>query len=205
VFPSGILSAVGSVNSTIVPTISEFGQEYGNLIFRNYCPETLHLFSIGVRRLGGYRKESEGYGTPEDNVSHHIAHGETYIEPYRITCPDVPGKDKYCLFMDKVAGQGVAIKISRNENVPSGDVFQFEYALVKEPKRAGVGDKFYRMNYDISLLDCARAYDVTDVSDTGVQHAEKMKTCPEYGNGVAVSFDKDPDTTNCPPIYCAGE
>ena len=107
--------------------------------------------------------------------------------------------------MDKVAGQGVAIKISRNENVPSGDIFQFEYALVKDSKRAGVGDKFYRMNYDISLLDCARADGVTDVSDTGAKHVEKVKRCPGYGNGVAATFDKDPDTTNCLPVYCAGQ
>jgi hypothetical protein len=54
------------------------------------------------------------------------------------------------------------------------DIFQFEYSLVKDPKRGGVGAKSYRINYDVSLLDCAKADGVTDVPGTGVQPAEKV-------------------------------
>ncbi|KAF2795459.1 hypothetical protein K505DRAFT_207627, partial [Melanomma pulvis-pyrius CBS 109.77] len=182
-------------------SIVDDGGSYGNLIIRNNCPEPLTLWSVGARHLNGYKSSHDGYSGEGDNTPVHLATGETHTEPYRINPPDVDGLEKYVPEWDKAAGQGVSVKISKTDKLDA-DIFQFEYALVKDPKR---GDTFFRLNYDVSLLDCARVEGVTDVSGSEEQHKDKLDKCPGYKNGVAVTFDKDPTSAICTPVYCSGE
>ncbi|KAF2711556.1 hypothetical protein K504DRAFT_335360, partial [Pleomassaria siparia CBS 279.74] len=183
--------------------IEDEGPKFGNLIVRNHCSEPLWVFSVGAHTFSGYRTYDQGYGTKEDDVGHRIGTGENYTEAYRINPPDVSRfeKEKYCYPWDKAAGQGIAVKVSKTEAI-APDILQFEYALVKDPRRR---DTFYRMNYDISLLDCASVANATDVSGTTAQHDDKVAKCPGYNNGVAVTFDADPEAKMCTPVYCDGQ
>jgi len=108
----------------------------------------------------------------------------------------------YCVSEDKLAGQGVAIKIAREPIPEKGKVLQFEYALVKDPNR---GDKTHRINYDVSLLDCGPEHaDITDSTASAEQLQEKFDHCPGYDGGLAVTFTNDTKGQNCPTTYCNG-
>jgi hypothetical protein len=111
----------------------------------------------------------------------------------------------YCMNEDKLAGQGVAIKIARGSVPEKGNVLQLEYALVKDPNRGPTGDKTHRINYDISLLDCGPEYaDISDFSATTQQHLEKVEQCPGYNSGLSLTFNNDTEAENCPPTFCNG-
>ena len=135
--------------------VEEFGQTYGNAIIRNHCNEALYVASVGGWPLGGLRVEGQGWSTPQDQVIHTIAAKGEYVEPYRTTCAKETNlENEYCSSEDKVAGQGISLKISAN-STGTGDIVQFEYALIKNPKAPSGGDMFYRLEYDFSMIDCA--------------------------------------------------
>jgi hypothetical protein len=130
------------------PWLSDNGTSYGNVTIINNCDYLLNVASVGARLLNG---NINATGTKEDEVLYPIPAGTNYSESYRITCPTPVNKTKgYCWSMDKLYGQGVALKISKNATIQS-DIFQFEYALIKNPNTT---DTFQRLEYDVSLLDC---------------------------------------------------
>jgi len=158
-----------------------------------------------------------GWGSPEDKMNHTIAAGQNYTEPFRITCPPAPnGTTDYCQDYDKLRGQGVSIKISNNASNEQ-DILQLEYALLQNPLR---NDTFYRLEYDVSLLDCADpkrqpslfnmsssafARNITDGTATPADHDLKIEKCPGYQNGLHVWFSADSDGKICEPIACDGK
>ncbi|KAF2652291.1 hypothetical protein K491DRAFT_719050 [Lophiostoma macrostomum CBS 122681] len=195
-------------------SIAEDGGKWGNVFIHNSCEVTLTVLSVGVYKLGGPRDNTTvgGLGSPCEAQIVTLSSGASLVEPYRKTCPkpDKNGTVQYCAGEDKIAGQGVSIKIS-NPADPPNNVFQMEYALVKDPFRGGEGgDKFTRFNYDVSLLDCAKIEGITDTCATPEDHAKKAAGCPGYKGGVAVTFmskdnGTDVDPSICGPIYCQGD
>jgi hypothetical protein len=139
--------------------------------------------------------------------------GGTWAEPYRVTCPKGLKKNDndtkiYCANEDKVAGQGISVKIASTPG--SNNIFQFEYALLQDPARGESGDKFRRLNYDVSLLDCAAPTDcrnITDVCATPEEQERKAAGCPGYQEGLAVWLDtwEKAFAAKCPPMYCTGK
>lgn len=99
------------------------------------------------------------------------------------------------------------MKISRTPSPADTNSTQIEYALYRDPHTP---DTFKRLYYDVSLLDCAApellhpGANVTDFAATPDWHAEKVRLCPGYEEGVAVSFAGDKSGETCPPVYCDG-
>jgi hypothetical protein len=190
----------------------ENGKDYGNVVIRNHCNETLYLASVGVHALGGFRDDTKGWGTAADEIRHELVPGGFLTEPYRITCPKPNATTKgYCQTYDTLYGQGVAMKIARNDT--GTDILQVEYSLVKDPMRVPPST-FQRLEFDISLLDCGDPHKnpnafggnvgVTDVSATTENHQIKVDRCPGYQNGISVTFPNDPQAKKCRPIKCDG-
>ncbi|KAF2115560.1 hypothetical protein BDV96DRAFT_521108 [Lophiotrema nucula] len=185
------------------------GFTYGYVIIRNWCEYVINYWSVGVWPVGGCKDNGTGFGTCEEMIMRTIRSNEFIVEPYRQTCfqkKQDAGFHWYCPEVDKAAGQGVSIKISKDNTM--ANIIQFEYALVMDTAR---GDNFYRLNYDVSMLDCAsqNAAGVTDESAAAAEskgdtrlHDAKVKGCPGYEGGLAVTFDGN--TTNCSPIFCDG-
>jgi hypothetical protein len=190
---------------------------YGNVTVRNFCIETKYLWSVGAWFLHGPRDGTTGWGSPEDEMNHTITAGQNYTEPFRITCPPAPnGTMDYCWDHDKLRGQGVSIKISNNAS-NAQDILQLKYALLMNPLR---NDTFYRLEYDVSLLDCADpnrqpglfnmssalARNITDGTATPADRNVKIEKCPGYQNGLHVWFTRDSrDGKICEPIECDGK
>jgi len=227
---SGTASSVSPASPTAsVGSVPEVGPEYGNVVINNHCEEEFVAFSIGAWPMGGNRTklDPEGPVVPphngswnawQESIPHAIASGGSYTEPYRVTCPNVEGADAYCADQDKLRGQGISLKIV-NPAKPD-EATQFEYALVQNPLDNA---SYHRLNYDISLLDCAdpqdhaslyginfndtnhRTIDDLNMSDEDRKH--KVDMCPGYGNGLQVSFKAKEgcDGDVCPPIECNGE
>lgn len=164
--------------------------------------------------MKGVRNDTIGYAVPEDGFMYTIAPNTSYSEDYRITCPPaLNGTWGYCWDHDKLRGQGISLKLSKNNTVAS-DILQLEYALVMNPLR---GDTFNRFEYDVSLLDCGdpvwnkEAYGgagrgvITDGDATTADHDIKLDSCPGYSGGLSVTFDPDPGPAVCPSIKCTGE
>jgi hypothetical protein len=121
----------------------------------------------------------------------------------------LPGTNKpyvagYCIPEDKLAGQGVAIKITNSTIPEAGKIIQLEYTLVQDFTRH---DTYHRFNYDVSLLDCGPVYDnYTDYNATGTMLQEKFDHCPGYKGGLSVTFSNDTaEHTNCPPTFCSAD
>lgn len=156
---SSVVNAVTSLSTP--PTQSQnqsldkapdLGHSYGNVVIRNNCNDTKYLMSIGAWLLHGYRNGSDGWSVQDEYTSHFMIPGTNHSEPYRTTCPPaLNGTIEYCWDHDKLRGQGVAIKISASSKFEK-DILQLEYALLKNTMR---NDTFYRLEYDVSLLDCA--------------------------------------------------
>jgi hypothetical protein len=191
------LSAQSSLSKAIRGDVDR-GKDYGNVVIVNNCDQDMHLQSVGSwEKMGNANKLVNGVD-PEGVVHTIPAHGE-YREPYRELCPNaaaaVPGTN-VCLSLQKMRGNGASLKISVSKG-PNG-VTQLEYALVQEPE-----DNFPRLNFDVSLLDCAQPEQagVTDLqasTDQGLV-TKKIAGCPGYEKGLAVWFD---DHAICRPIYC---
>ncbi|KAH8725513.1 hypothetical protein GQ44DRAFT_707193 [Phaeosphaeriaceae sp. PMI808] len=217
------LSSASSQNSS-AGSVKEFGHTFGNVVIRNHCGEVFYLYSVGGFTLGGRPAKDKGWGTPQEQVMHTIDAYGKYTEPYRITCAKRtadPKEDLYCEPADKLAGQGIAMKITRTAGNFT-DILQVEYALTKDTVR---GDTFYRLNYDISNLDCADplkmpsrfnvnaadAAKLTDHSATTSHYQAKAEKCPGYRNGIAVTFPNNTvigriangtEIMKCKPIHC---
>jgi hypothetical protein len=211
--PSPALPAPSQTHLGSNASARENGEDYGNVIIRNHCKETLYLASVGVHPLGGFRDDSKGWGTPEDEIRHQLEPGSTYTEPYRITCPiPVNNSHGYCSTYDTLYGQGVSMKIGRT-NI-STEILQIEYALVKNPMRVPPAT-FQRLEYDISLLDCGDPHvmpnafggqvAITDALATPDNHKVKVDNCPGYQNGISVSFPAQPRGQKCKSINCDGK
>jgi hypothetical protein len=146
------------------------GADYGRVVIINNCDKALNVRSEGAHKLGGLRdgKDQRGWGTEEDRIPHRIDPGVNYTEPFRLTCPlpaDNANATGYCADHDKLYAQGPSMKVSLADAAPpkAGEpinILQVEYALVKNPFR---GDKFWRLDYDISLLDCANPMNYPDI------------------------------------------
>lgn len=174
------------------------GARLGNVKIVNNCGETLYMMSVGSRELGG---NSGGHHAPKDWEIITLAPDSLYTEPYRTVCFTHPS-NAYCADEDKLGGQGVSIKIAASNDNWS-DVTQIEYNLVKNTDGR---DDFYRLNYDISLLDCGRPdWDATDATATNAEHQLKLEKCPGYRGGISVNFDSDPSHENCMPLQCDGK
>lgn len=152
-----------------------------------------------------------GWGTPDDAAFHEIPSKGVFTEPFRGSggC-SYTGPPPYCPEEDKLAGQAISLKISKTNNPGDTNITQMEYALYQDPK---TGDKFKRLYYDVSLLDCAnpnamapegKAEKITDFNATPEMHARKLALCPGYDGGVSVTFTGDEKGAVCPPIYCDG-
>jgi hypothetical protein len=116
----------------------------------------------------------------------------------------------WCIPEDKLAGQGVAIKIAKGDAPVQGTLLQLEYALVKDPNRVdpnnGVRDDFHRINYDVSLLDCGiERANQSDFNPTPEMLQEKFEMCPGYKGGLSLTFDNDTKSENCPPTFCSAD
>ncbi|KAF2445626.1 hypothetical protein P171DRAFT_323327, partial [Karstenula rhodostoma CBS 690.94] len=167
------------------------GSQHGNVLIYNSCSYDVYLLSVGAHYLGGHRDGSAvGWGTPEDAVYHTIPSGTHYTEPFRTSAGCAyTGAPPYCPAEDKLAGQGVSIKISRSNNPADQNITQLEYALYQNPN---IHDTFKRLYYDVSLLDCgAPDVSVTDFNATDTMYAKKKELCPGYIGGVAVTFSGD--------------
>jgi hypothetical protein len=221
------LNVTSSLNGSAFGTKADNGSAYGFLQIINNCNYQVNAFSVGAHHLLGPRDPTKGFGTAGDEEKHTIPPGEMYTEPFRMTCPLPKGWDPklksaatnatgyqvlinplptepnnlYCIAEDKLAGQGISVKIAKTD-LPSGDILQLEYAIVMDPNR---GDTFQRMNYDVSLLNCAARDNITDFSATTADHDEKIALCPGYDGGLSLTFDNDTQTENCPPTYCDGK
>lgn len=161
------------------------GPGYGNVMIINSCPYDLYMHSQGAYEL--YHNEAKGQELKN------LPSGETYSEYYRETCPF-----SGCNGMDKEPGQGIALKISF-EDQQFHFISQFEYSLQQNPIR----DDFPRLDFDVSLVDCGRIDSVTDIEaeEDDWYTQNKVTECPGYENGFAVWFD---DHTICRPVYCDG-
>ncbi|KAL5436171.1 hypothetical protein PMIN06_006085 [Paraphaeosphaeria minitans] len=186
-------------------TTPDDGWKHGNVIIYNWCAYDVYFVSVGAHYLGGYRNGSAtGWGTPEDAIYHAIPSGKYYTEPFRASAGcSYTGAPPYCLLEDKLAGQAVSIKIARSNDTADQNITQLEYALYQNPSTQ---DTFKRLYYDVSLLDCgAPDVAVTDFNATEAMFARKVKLCPGYAGGVAVTFSADEGGEVCPPVYCDGQ
>ncbi|CAN9426639.1 unnamed protein product [Alternaria sp. RS040] len=206
--------------------VAEVGPEYGKIVINNGCSEDLVVLSIGAWPLGGNRTKIDdtspivashngSWNAWQENIQHTIASGARYNESFRVTCPNVEGAEEYCADYDKLRGQGVSLKIFTAAN-PS-EALQFEYALVQNPL-----DElpYHKLNYDVSLLDCADPLDhallygigfntenhreITDQSMSAEDRKHKVDLCPGYKGGLRVSFkaEESCDGDVCEPIDC---
>jgi hypothetical protein len=211
----------------------EPGKSLGNLVIKSSCSIPLYLISVGSHPLGGPRTDAQGWASKEDSIVHTLSPGGSYTEPYRSTCASPNNATTgYCASHDTLYGQGVSIKISSTNTNASfgGDITQFEYALVKDPKRVPPST-FERLEYDVSLLDCANPFvypklfkvnippaagaaneenagwrDATALTDTSASvddHKIKVQKCPGYQGGIGVSFPEDKKGV-CKAIGCDG-
>ncbi|CAI6335144.1 unnamed protein product [Periconia digitata] len=171
--------------------ILDDGNRYGNVIIVNNCEEQLYLHSVGAWYVNG---------TSGDDDTTILAPNATHSEPYRVTCFDKKNGNWDCEAQNKLGGQGVSIKLSRNDKDWS-NVAQIEYALGMNPEN---GDHFKRLYYDISFLDCGAPEDIfiKDSTAKTEQNQKKLDQCPGYKGGVSVMFDGDSNGTNCMPIWC---
>lgn len=148
-------------------------------------------------------RTNNSWNAYEDSLMKIIKPNENYTEPFRVTCPPTTNKaDVYCQDHDKLRGQGVSIKVSRNTTIT--DILQLEYALVQNALQSTT----HQLIYDVSLLDCADPgvnATITDATATTENQNAKLKVCPGYQNGLSVKFDPDPGATVCPPIQCTGK
>jgi hypothetical protein len=114
-------------------------------------------------------------------------------------------------------------------SITSSDVTQFKYTLIDDLYRPDHG--FQRLEYDVSLLDCANLFvypklfkvnvpplvgasadivqvagwrDATALMDEATSdrdHKIKAEKCPGYQGGITVSFPSDKEGV-CKPIKC---
>ncbi|KAF2853855.1 hypothetical protein T440DRAFT_465606 [Plenodomus tracheiphilus IPT5] len=184
-------------------SVPEVGGDYGNVTIRNNCNNTLYLFSVGAWTLNGPRT-NDSWNAYQDDLMQIMKPNETYTEPFRTTCPLMNNvTTKYCEDYDKLRGQGVSIKISKNTSI--ADILQLEYALVQNPLQNAT---YHQLIYDVSLLDCADPginATITDATATAADQLNKVNTCPGYQGGLSVTFDPDPRANVCKPIQCTGE
>ncbi|KAF2244717.1 hypothetical protein BU26DRAFT_434100 [Trematosphaeria pertusa] len=167
------------------------GEEYGSVYIKNSCGSDLYAYSVGAWLEG----------SDHSNDEFTIPAGGTYHEAYRVVVPkEGVGMDST---LKKMPGQGISIKIS-NVTGDLSNILQLEYSLVQNPLR----DKFRRLDYDISLLDCAKPpadhANMTDVQSSQELewNQKKIDGCPGYQGGVALWFT---DSKKCRPIYCDGQ
>lgn len=173
----------------------DIGASFGSVSIKNSCEYDVFLKSVGAWPVGDDR--SEETITIPANSSHQ--------EPYRETCPKPSSHNLMtptptCPSLNKMEGQAISMKISKDKDGPES-ILQLEYALLKNPER---GDKFPRLDYDISLLNCAQIENVTEVqakADTSLNQ-KKIEGCPGYQKGFALWTSR---TDICRPIYCDGE
>ncbi|KAF1963546.1 hypothetical protein CC80DRAFT_541474 [Byssothecium circinans] len=186
------------------------GALYGSTVIRNSCPYDLHGMSVGAWRTTNDRS-NEVFSIPQ---------GTTWQEPYRMVTPlktfpngslltfpngtqVPPGIDNTTM---KLEGQGISIKLSKNKGNWS-DILQLEYSLLQSPIRH---DNFPRLDYDISLLDCAKPIQGTSgdhITDKGAVldltwNKKKIDICPGYQGGLALWTA---NSSLCRPIYCDGK
>jgi len=205
-------------------TDPDVGYTYGNVVVINNCDYPLYLRSVGAWYLKGFRNVQNpavSWGTPEDDYINTIGPGNTHTESYRVTasCPNAKVNNvsmgQYCPQQDKLGGQAVSMKVAKSKETWQ-NILQIEYALFQNPDR---GDKFRRLDYDISLLNCATppVENITDITATAEDHVQKVAQCAGYDGGIAVSFSNNTlpsnspskggngTKTNCPPIWCDGK
>jgi hypothetical protein len=166
------------------------------VIITNWCQ-----YDIYYTIAGPWKVTEEG--AKNRQVTLIEANGGVVQQKYFISCPLPLGcngcKPAICKTTGQLAGAGVSIKfMDETQNV--SNMLQLEYTLISNPNR---GDDFLRLDYDISLLDCARIDNVTDAMAMKSKQLNnhKVSGCPGYQNGLALWYD---DSTICRPVYCDG-
>lgn len=183
---------------------TDSGSIHGRVLIANWCDYPVRISSVGAYKKGG---DPAGKPTIPDPAPAKLEPQQNWTEDFRESCGLPDGAfNRYCPDMDKISGEGVAIKIFNGSagEESNKNISQLEYALVQDPKR---GDTFKRLNYDISLLDCAippnHIYaQVNDFHAAG-WNRKKVAQCPGYQGGLAVLFTNTTEQ-NCPPIRCNG-
>jgi hypothetical protein len=186
-----------SRNVTRTPTRKrdgDRGPDHGSVWIKNSCE-----YDVYVKSVGAYPKDDDH---TEDVIT--ISANSNYTEAYRETCPK-PKEHAHmspppqCPELNKMEGQAVSFKISNTTEGPE-NILQLEYTLVQNPER---GDDFPRLDYDVSILDCAQIEGISEAMVASDQdlNMKKVNGCPGYQNGLALWFD---DHELCRPIYCDG-
>ncbi|KAF2634540.1 hypothetical protein P280DRAFT_238349 [Massarina eburnea CBS 473.64] len=191
-------------NATPTPSYNDPGPDIGSVHIQNSCDETFLAVSVGA-----WPNATDKSGA-EFQIA---AHGE-YQEPFRETVYMSREEEAskyggvgghYDPISGKMFNQGISIKFTTAPQNYSSKTLQLEYALIKNTVR---GDNFLRINYDVSLLDCAvppkEQKKMTDVQSSQELewNQKKIDGCPGYQKGFAMWFD---DSSNCRPIYCDGQ
>lgn len=193
-------------NTTNTTTISEGrdvdrGHEYGSVVFKNWCDYDIYLRSTGAW------EHPDNFAEDEDRtmIMITVPAGSSYHEAYRQSCPKPSAHASTippptCKSLGKMEGQAVSIKISNTTEGPE-NIIQLEYALIKNPERH---DTFIRLDYDVSLLNCAQIAGLSEkeVAADPELTRKKFAECPAIQAGLALWFD---NTDLCRPIYCDGQ
>lgn len=171
------------------------GPEYGGIWIKNSCN-----YNVYFRSEGAWERDDD-----HSEDINPIYAGETHYEVYRQTCPKPPEHSDMkippnCPELNKMEGQGISIKIT-DDSKNLSNILQLEYALVQNPQRH---DNFVRLDYDISLLNCAVPRDnITDIQAAADEalNRKKIEGCPGYHDGLGLWFDNH---ELCRPIFCDG-
>lgn len=185
----------------IKPRYDDPGKAYGSLYVINSCKHDMI-----ARSVGAYDQNSS-----RDAVEFAIPAGLTYYEGFRETIPISKAEAEEMVkthnppidtASGKMKGQGVSFMINSPNNTDWGNgITQLEYSLIQNPEN---GDKFKRLWYDVSLLNCAVPKATVSDADASKDHKlnqKKVDGCPGYQNGIAM-WTSDPES--CRPIYCDG-
>ncbi|ORY11803.1 hypothetical protein BCR34DRAFT_587643 [Clohesyomyces aquaticus] len=163
------------------------GGAYGNVVIINSCD-----YDVWGNSVGAWRNDTNT--TPP---TFQIDAKTQYTEPYRITCmeKDVRDGKKYCDQLHKLPGEGISIKLAKKEeDLNQNKITQLEYNLDLNPERH---DTFARLNYDVSLLDCARRDEVKDIQVGGADYQEKISGCPGYQGGLRCGLKTRTNVNQC--------
>lgn len=177
------------------------GYQYGSVILKNWCNYGIYIQSVGAWEHPGNFSEDKD----RSMIQVTIPAGGSYHEAYRQSCPKPSSHASMippptCQSLRKMEGQAPCIKISNTTEGPE-NIIQLEYALIKNPERH---DNFIRLDYDVSLLNCAQ---ISGLSEKQVEAnpeltRKKFAECPGIRAGLALWFD---NTDLCRPIYCDGQ
>jgi hypothetical protein len=184
-----------NATTTLEKSDLDQGYQYGSVIFKNWCDYDIYIRSVGAwERPGEFSEDND-----RSMIYVTVPAGGSYHEAYRQSCPrpsshasKIPPPT--CESLRKMEGQAPCFKISNTTEGPE-NIVQLEYALIKNPERH---DNFIRLDYDVSLLNCAQIAGLSEkqVAANPELTRKKFAECPGIRAGLALWFD---DTDLCRP------